>query len=93
MCLSSQYALLKSLPGSLHFSWVEILSVRGCSAYCVESRRLTNALCKSAVKNVARFYEATFGLVLKGFLFVFPEANLYNAARLAGRVSFKVIFK
>lgn len=31
--------------------------------------------------------------VLPGFLFVFPESNLYNAARLAGRVSLKVIFK
>jgi hypothetical protein len=50
-------------------------------------------LCKSAVKNVARFYEAAFGLVLNGFLFVFPQANLYNAARLAGRVSFEIISK
>jgi hypothetical protein len=50
-------------------------------------------LCKNIVKNTAIFYCANLVGIQHGFLFVFPEANLYNAARLAGRVSFGVIFK
>jgi len=59
----------------------------------LNSFNVINVLCKNIVKYEAIFYYGHLAVVLQGFLFVFPEANLYNAARLAGRVSFKVILK
>lgn|GEM_PF-6557003 len=77
----------------LHLSGAVIINTRACGAFILNSFNVINVLCKSIVKYVAIFYYGRLVVVLRGFLFVFPEANLYNAARLAGRVSFKVILK
>ena len=84
--------LLENSPASLHSSGATFLMVRRWGAFLLNSFNVINALRKSAVKYVAIFYCCNLGAVLWGFLFVFPEANLYNAARLAGRVSFEVIY-
>ncbi len=77
----------------LHLSGAAILKARTCGAFIIKSFNIINVLCKNIVKSAAIFYCAGLVGILRGFLFVFPESNLYNAARLAGRVSFKVIFK
>jgi len=86
-------SLLKNSPMCLHLSGAAIIKTRACGAFIVKSFNLINVLRKSVVKYAAIFYYGNLAGVLAGFLFVFPEANLYNAARLAGRVSFRVIFK
>ncbi len=77
----------------LHLSGAIIIKARACGAFILKSFNVINVLCKNIVKNAAIFYCADLVGIRHGFLFVFPESNLYNAARLAGRVSFKVIFK
>lgn len=86
-------SLLKNSPICLHLSGAVIIKTRACGALILKSFNVINVLCKSIVKYASIFYCGNLVGVLSGFLFVFPEANLYNAARLAGRVSFKVIFK
>lgn len=86
-------SLLKKSSVCLHLSGAVIVKTRARSAFILNSFNIINALRKNIVKSVAIFYCAALVGILHGFLFVFPESNLYNAARLAGRVSFKVIFK
>jgi hypothetical protein len=70
-----------------------LVTARACSAFFLKSFNAINMLCKKVVKSMAIFYCGHLVGILHGFLFVFPETTLYNAARLAGRVSFKVILK
>jgi hypothetical protein len=84
--------LLKISPICLHLPEATIAKARAYGAFILKSFNVINVLCKNIVKCSAIFYCATLTGILHGFLFVFPEVNLYNAARLAGRVSFKVIF-
>jgi hypothetical protein len=84
--------LQKNPAISLHLSGAETVKARGCGAFFLKSFNAINMLRKNIVKSDVIFYCASSVGIRYGFLFVFPEANLYNAARLAGRVSFKVIF-
>jgi hypothetical protein len=77
----------------LHLCGAAIVKTRACGAFLLKSFNVINVLCKNIVKSAVIFFLACVKGILHGFLFVFPESNLYNAARLAGRVSFKVIFK
>lgn len=93
MPLSPPHALLKNSPIGLHLSGATVAITRACGAFILKSFNIINVLCKNTVKSAAIFYCTSVMGILHGFLFVFPESNLYNAARLAGRVSFEVIFK
>jgi hypothetical protein len=79
-------------PMCLHLSGAMKIKTRACGAFFSKSFNVIKVLCKSGVKYAALFCCGDMEEVLRGFLFVFPKANLYNAARLAGRVSFEVIF-
>ena len=85
--------LLKKSPIGLHSFGARMFAVLGDGAFFVKYFSGINALRKNSVKRGLVFCGAYISELIAGFLFVFPEANLYNAARLAGRVSFKVIFK
>lgn len=42
---------------------------------------------KKLVKSLKALSALYMRCLIRGFLFVFPEVNLYNAARLAGRAA------
>lgn len=93
MGLLSRPSSVENSPKCVHSSRAKILKTRACSAIFLKSFNKFSMLCKNVVKSAAIFCCDDLAGFRHGFLFVFPEANLYNAARLAGRVSFKVIFK
>lgn len=93
MFLASRLSLRKNQTMGLHLSGAPAKKARAWGAFFIKSFNAINMLCKKTVKFVAIFCCGNLVGIPRGFLFVFPEVNLYNAARLAGRVSFEVILE